>query len=467
MGMGSSLISGYNAGNAQDRSLMPAINTLSGMIRNARGRIPRSGGSSIAFAGDTGSASDARARERQDRHDRERQEKEAQADKAMQQQEAERQQQEKEATLQEEGFRRQETHEENLRKSQEESDIKQQAAGQEQEYQDKQNAYEQAKQGLMMGDQKMVQDAMRNLMPGAQEDEITYGETEGGARKITARPSEKEMPEFIFHPDGYVGVMLPGRKKPVVFKDAEEAFKNVLAPMNPQRYQKKGGATAKDLVNERKNIRTAGYQDAKLRADIHSDAHEAAMQQFERDGYYQAATYDEDAYWKVYDDFVLRATGQGSRAPKGGGEGGGKQGSPAQYRGKEPPKDFPGARRGPKGGWYIQKKGKWHPVLEGKEQAPGGPAAPPKKARPPAGKPGRSPMPTADEQMPDVQAAGVPFGGGEGGGSAAGRQSLQGAQMPQASGRQPPAGYPDAQWDEDRQAWFYYDEQNGWQQVQG
>lgn len=462
MGMGSAFTGGYNAARAdKDRSYMPAINTLSGMIRNTRAQIPKRGTTRVSFGG---SSSEDRARERQARHDKEAAVKEEQ----YRHDEAQRDQEEKDVQRQEliasEEGRRQELHEDNLRKSQEASDITQEEAGREEKYAGRQDAYEQAKQGLMMGDQKMVQEAMRNLMPGSGTDDITYGETEEGARKVTARPSEKEMPEFIFHPDGYVGVMLPGRKKPVVFRDAEEAFKNVLAPMNPQRYQKKGGVTEKDLVNERKNLRTADYNERKLKADIHADANEAAMQQFERDGYFQSATYDEDAYWKVYNDFVEQATGLKSRGPDPGAKGGGKEGAPVQYRGDEEPKGYPGARRGPKGGWYIQKKGQWFPVLEGKEQAPGGPAAPPKKARPPGNnRPKRSPMPTAEDQ-PDVQAAGVPFAGQ---GSSAGRQSLKDARMPQASGKQPPEGHPDAQWDEDRQAWFYYDEQNGWQKVKG
>jgi hypothetical protein len=426
---------------------MPAVNSLTGMIRSTRARADRlrGGATRIAFAGDTGSASDARSRERQERHDQERAQKEAQAEKVMQQQEAERQQQEKERVMEEENIRRQEKHEEDLRKSQEASETQQLAAGQEQKYQGKQDAYEQAKQGLMMGDKEMVQDAMRKLMPDAQDDEITYGKTKGGARKVTARPGKKEMPEFIFHPDGYVGVQLPGRTKPVVFQDAEEAFKSILAPMNPQRYQKQGGATAKDLVTERKNLRTADYQERKLKADIHADANEAAMKQFERDGYYQAATYDEKAYWKVYNAFVEQASGQSDYKPKKRRKGGDQD---------EPPEGYPNARRAPDGKWYIQKNGKTHEIMpEGEESA-----APPKKARPK-----RSPMPTADEQMPEIEAAGVPGGQGS---SAAGRMSLKNAPFPKAQGKQPPEGYPDAQWDEDRQAWFYYDEQNGWQKVE-
>lgn len=436
------------------------------MIRNARSRIPRTGVSRIAFAGDTGSASDARSRERQERHDQERAAEEDRAAKVMEQQEMERQQQEKEAGIQEENVRRQERHEEDLRKSQETSELQQKTAGREEKFQGRQEAYEQAKQGLMMGDKEMVQDAMRKLMPEGQTDEITYDKTEEGVRKVTARPGKKDMPEFVFHPDGYVGVQLPGRTKPVVFENAEEAFKTILAPMNPQRYQQKKGATEKDLVAERKNIRTADYQERKLRADIHADAHEAAMQQFERDGYYQAATYDEAAYRKVYDNFVEQASGLTARESAGAHRAG-KKGTPDQYRGEKPPKGVKGARKESDGTWsgIDPADGKRKRILGNP-----GPAAPPKKARPPGeGRPKRSPMPTAEDQ-PDVQAAGVTFRGAS---SGQGR-GFSGAGNPPKSknkgkiyrGKAQPPDYPDAQWDEKERAWYYFDGDNErWKKV--
>jgi hypothetical protein len=298
------------------------------------------------------------------------------------------------------------------------------------------------------------------------DDTITYGRTEGGARKVTARPEERDTPSFTFHPDGYVGVTFPGQEKPTVFENQEEVFKTVLAPMNPDRWTSKPG-TAKDVVTSAKNVREAEFKDKKLQADVHDKAHESAMKQFYVDGYYQPSLYKEKEYWDDYNSYVQRATGTVPKKRPQGAEGkGGRTGPPRQYKGDDAPKGFPGARRGPRGGWYMQKKGKWYPVLDGKEESP---AASPDKER----SPGRSPMDedrqTAGSDM-DIQASGIPdlteaqTKRAEGVGFRPRRKNKKKGQV--YRGTAPPPDYPDAQYDRDDGIWRYYDsKKQKWRKV--
>jgi hypothetical protein len=413
---------------------------------------------------------DARAADRDRRHE---EEKIAQEEKYR----YEREQFEKEKAAQEardlraaEEERRQEKHETGEAKSQMETGLVEKAAGREEKLYARQQAYEQAKQGLMLRDAAMVEDALRQLMPEAKGDEISYGRTEGGARKVTARPGEaREVPKFIFHPDGYVGVQFPGQEKPTVFENQDEAFKNVLAPMSPERWTTaKGGARPQDIVTERKNMREAQYKERKLRADIHADAHEAAMKQFEADGYYQPALYNEEQYQAAYNDYVQKATGTTPKARPEPSTRKGKAGTPKQYRGKERPEGFPNARQGPRGGWYIQKKGKWYPILEGKEKSPESSPSSPRG-------PGRSPMPMADA---DIESAGVGARpkakekreftpeqkerirktGVRRDFDRRGKNVSDEGQGEIYQGTSPPPDYPDAQYDRDEGVWRYFDE---------
>lgn len=462
MGVGSAFTGGYNAAKAaqQQRSYMPMINTLGQMIRDARARIPRTT-TRIAFNSGPSSA-EMRSQEIQRRHDLEKLQEEEKYRYEMERQRQEELDAQKQQAQQAEEARRQEAHDVAIQQKKQAGEIQQQKAGQEQKTVQRQEAYQQAVQGLMMGDSQLVEDALLKMMPdksGPEQDVVSFGTTKEGYRSVKARPQTRQVPKFIFHPDGYVGVVFPGKDKPVVFKDAQEAFTRIIAPMNPQRLTQKPG-TAKDLVAEEKNLMEADYKRKKLQAEIHKDAHEAAMKQFEADGYYQPALYDDKKYWKAYNDYVQRATGEPPKTAQGQPKQGraATSGKPKQYRGEQPPEGFPNARRGPRGGWYIQKKGKWYPILEGQEQSP---AAPPKQARPPGKKrkPKRSPLPTAKAEA--MQAAGVSFHG-----TKDEKKSDNLNFNPKTErweekkiyrGKTPPPDYPDAQYDEKEGVWYYFD----------
>jgi hypothetical protein len=198
---------------------------------------------------------------------------------------------------------------------------------------------------------------------------------------------------------------------------------------------------------------------------VHYKAHEAAMSMFEAVGYYQPAIYNEEEYQTAFDRFVQRATGtQPPKARARGGDGAGRGrggGQPKQYMGDKEPQGFPGARRGPRGGWYIQKKGKWYPVLEGKEQSP---AAPPDRERAPGRKPMDKERQTADNEL-EIQASGINLTPEQ-----RGRVEKTGVRSRGKKkvyrGTAPPPDYPDAQYDRDEGAWYYFDDQKqDWRKV--
>ena len=200
------------------------------------------------------------------------------------------------------------------------------------------------------------------------EDVVTEGEPIDGARSFKARPAKVETPQFIFDPESeYVGVLFPGQKKPTVFKNAKQAFQNVLAPMNPAHEQ------TKDQITAAKNRREAEFKEKKLTAEIHDKAHEAAMKQFEFDGYYQPASFDKAKYDQAYRQYVSRATGADPAEVKAPAEPS-EQEKKARalpegiYTGDKPPKGYPNARRGKNGGWYVKRGNGWAPILKGKKK---------------------------------------------------------------------------------------------------
>jgi hypothetical protein len=233
---------------------------------------------------------------------------------------------------------------------------------------DRSEAYEMVKQGIMMRDSKTVNAALQQLVPQG-EDVITVSTTEGGARKFTGRPGQAQVPQFVFDPDSdYVGVIFPGQEKPTVFKSPKEAFQNVLAPMNPAHEQ------SKDQITAAKNRGELQFKDKKLTADIHDKAHEAAMKQFEFEGYYQPASYDPEKYENAYRQYVSRATGEAPERvpppPEPSEEEKSARSAPkGAYTGDKAPKGYPGAKRAPNGAWYIKRGKGWAPILQGKGKA--------------------------------------------------------------------------------------------------
>jgi len=363
MGIGSSFAAGYNSTRKQQRSLMPAVNTLSDIIA----RRKRSGDSRGArLVGPVNNA--------EDRADAFFAEKKAEEDEAyLKSQIGEQQRREDEKAARDqtllaaEEARRQETHELEMQKQQQAMGQQEEAFNRNSAVADRAEAYEMVKQGLMMRDAKTVNAALAQLVPSSGEDVVTEGEPVDGARSFKGRPAAVEVPQFIFDPDSdYVGVVFPGQKKPTLFKNAQQAFQNVVAPINPAHEK------TKDQITAAKNTKEAQYKEKKLTADIHKDAHEAAMQQFESDGYYQPALYNKEKYETAYADYVSRATGRDPgevQPPMDPTEKQKKAKAPAQiYRGDEPPKGYPGAKRGKDDGWYIKKGKGWAPILRGKSQ---------------------------------------------------------------------------------------------------
>jgi hypothetical protein len=231
---------------------------------------------------------------------------------------------------------------------------------------DRSEAYEMVKQGLMMRDSQTVNAALQQLAPQG-EDVITEGEPVDGARSFKGRPAQAEVPQFVFDPDTeYVGVTFPGQEKPTVFKNAEAAFQNVLAPMNPKHEK------SKDQVAENKSVREAKFKEKKLSAETHFNAHEAAMEQFNADGYFQPALYDKAKYDAIYADHISRATGQAAedvKVPPVTAKDKKARSIPKNiYRGKGPPKGHPNARRGKDGGWYVKKGDGWEAVIDDKKK---------------------------------------------------------------------------------------------------
>ena len=352
MAIGQAYASGYNATRKQQRSLMPAVNTLSNIIADRR----RRNAISVRF-GPAGPSAEQRSDEFFNR--------DAEQNAQLQLEEAQRKEQQRyerdQSLLEREEARRQEAHE--MQMAQQEQAIGQQAESFDRATgkDDRLQAYEMVKQGLMSRDPKMVNQALSALAPESA-DVITEGEPVDGARSFKGR---KDVPQFIFDPESdYVGVVFPGQEKPTVFKDSQQAFQQVLAPMNPAHEK------TKDQIASEKNTSEAQYKRKKLQADVHKDAHNAAMKQFEADGYYQPALFDQKKFDAAYKDYVTKATGEPpAEVPKPTAKEKKARAIPDNiYKGDKPPADFPDARRGKDGGWYVKKGNGWAPILEGKKK---------------------------------------------------------------------------------------------------
>jgi hypothetical protein len=175
-----------------------------------------------------------------------------------------------------------------------------------------------------------------------------------------------------------VGVVFPGQKKPTIFKTTEEAFQNVLAPMNPK------FETDKDKITSAKNEQKNKLDQDKLDFERHKFADEAGRQHAMRDGYFQYSAFSQEKYDEDYSEADAKAKGEESpraikqraetekteaeavKAKKDEAARSAKRGKrPAgMYKGKGPPKGFPNARRAKDGNWYIKKNGEWEAVLD-------------------------------------------------------------------------------------------------------
>ena len=366
MAIGSAYAAGFNSTRKQQRSFMPAINTLSSIIEQ---RKKRSGGGRMTrVAGRIENSSD-----RADKFFAERKaledEQWARAQYEEQQRKADEKERRSMSLMEAEELRRQEAHQLQMQKEQEAMAQQGETFDRKSKMADRAEAYEMVKQGLMMRDAKTVNAALQALVPQG-EDVITESTTEGGARKFTGRPAEGQVPQFIFDPESdYVGVLFPGQEKPTVFKDARQAFENVLAPMNPR------NEMTKDEITAAKNKGELQFKNRKLTADIHDKAHEAAMKQFEFEGYYQPAAYNPEKYEEAYRQYVARATGQDPAEVEPPPEPSEQEKSAkaipeGAYTGDQPPKGYPNARRAKNGAWYIKRGKGWAPILQGKKKKP-------------------------------------------------------------------------------------------------
>jgi hypothetical protein len=371
MGVGSAYAAGFNSTRKQQRSFMPAVNSLSAIIANRKKR----GGSIRVGRSDSGPSAEERADEFFGRIEA-REEKEYQRSKAD---EAQRKEEEKEARavglMEAEEARRKEAHEAQMAQQQQTQAQGAETFERKNQVADRAQAYEMVKQGLMMRDSKTVNAALQQMVPEGYrgEDVITEGERIDGARSFKGRPpGANQTPQFVFDPDSdVVGVTFPGQEKPTVFKNAEQAFQNVLAPMNPAHEK------SKDQIAEAKNKGELQFKNRKLDSENHWQAHEAAMKQFEYDGWYQPSAYNQEKYEAKYADSMARLTGKhpgeiepppqptdeekaakapSKRTPRGR----------EKYQGDKPPPQFPNAQQDEDGTWFIMKGNKKYPIIKKK-----------------------------------------------------------------------------------------------------
>jgi hypothetical protein len=385
MGIGSAFSGGYGSGaqSLKNRSYMPMVNSLSSIINN------RNRGRGLRVIGGGGSENLTRSQER----DRKTREDELLAKEESRYQDEQNRRDQEDARKAEmdqtEEARRQETHEASMATGQQTREQQGETFERKGAQDDRTQAYEDVKRGLMMRNPQMIQQALAMLAPGAQgEDVITEGEPvdaepgPGGttmpARSFKGRPGNKNIPQFIFDPNSdVVGVIFPGQKKPTVFKTTEEAFQNVLAPMNPK------FETDKDKITSAKNEAKSKLEQEKLAFDLHKSADEAGRAHAQRDGYFQYSAFSQEQYDRDYEEYEAKAKGEESpgairqraetekleaeeaKAKKDEAARSAKQGKAREnaYSGKTPPKRFPNARRAKDGKWYVKRNDKWVPVL--------------------------------------------------------------------------------------------------------
>ena len=400
MGIGSAFASGYNAGSTrkQQRSFMPAINSLSNIISN-RSRYRGRGGYDRRPPGPT-------SEERSDAFFNRDKEAEKEAYARQQLEENQRREDEKQARsqslLEAQDARRQEAHEADMAAKEQATAQQEQTFERATDAADRKKAYDLVKQGLMMRDEETINAAMQSLVPPG-EDVVTEGEPvdmepgPGGvtdpARSFQGRPTQPEAPKFIFDPDSeVVGVIFPGQQKPTVFKNVEEAFKNVVAPINPAHEK------TKDQIAENKATGQINMDRAKLDAKVYAEAHEAGRAHAMEDGYFQSDLFDPEIYERVKTDYIAGAAGkeypsaikarkEAAEQAKQAAKEAAKQKQAAEdarkeaeakkkrleevpkdaYRGDKPPPGFPEAVKG-KGKyashWFIKEGDKWVPILD-------------------------------------------------------------------------------------------------------
>jgi hypothetical protein len=389
MGVGSAFSGGFGSGaqSLKNRSFMPMVNSLSSIISN------RNRGRGVRVAGRGGEGSDTRSQER-DRKAREDELLQKEESRYQDEQARRDQEQARKAEMdQNEESRRQETHEASIATGQQTREQQGETFERKGAQDERSQAYEDVKRGLMMRNPKMIQQALAMLAPGAKgEDVVTEGEPvdqeagPGGttmpARSFKGRPGNANVPQFIFDPDSdVVGVIFPGQKKPTVFKSTEEAFQNVLAPMNPK------FETDKDKITSAKNEQKNKLDQDKYALELHKAADEAGRAHAMRDGYFQYALFSQEQYDNDYGEYEAKAKGSESprsirqraetekqetedaEAKKVAAARASKRGEPAEpqadsYSGKSRPKGFPNARRAKNGVWHVKRKGKWVPVLD-------------------------------------------------------------------------------------------------------
>lgn len=386
MGIGSAFSGGYGSGaqSLKNRSYMPMVNSLSSIINN------RNRGRGLRVVGGQGGENLSRSQER-DRKTREdellaKEESRYQDEKLRQDQESQR----KAEMDQADEARRQEAHEAQMAGGQQAREQQGETFEREGEQNERTQAYEDVKRGLMMRNPKMIQKALLMLAPGSQgEDVITEGEPvdaepgPGGttmpARSFKGRPGNANLPQFIFDPDtDVVGVVFPGQKKPTIFKSTEQAFQNVLAPMNPK-FEK-----GKDQITSAKNEKKNKLDQDKLDFERHKEADKAGRAHADRDGYFQYSAFSQEQYDSDYEEYVAKAKGEESpKAIRQQAETEKREAEDAKtkkdeaaksakqrkrpsgtYKGKGPPKGYPSARKAKDGNWYIKKGGKWAPILD-------------------------------------------------------------------------------------------------------
>lgn len=305
MGVGSAFAGGYGQGaqSIKNRSFMPIVNSLTGIINSRnRGQGVRVGPSSSDY-----NQTRADMRRAQDREDKLLREEKYRYEEAQARQD--KKDAESTSLLQQAERRKQEAHEQQIAQQEQATEQKGEAFDRTVAKDDRAQAYEMAKQGLMMRDAKTLNAALQTLAPSGGEDLITEGEPVDGARSFKARPGASNLPMFIFDPDSEtVGVTFPGQDKPAVFKNAEEAFKNVLAPINPANEQ------SKDQITAAKNKGELDFKDRKLKSENWAKADEAGRAHAIQDGVFQADLFDPEQY-KI-DTAEYMAAAEGRESPK-------------------------------------------------------------------------------------------------------------------------------------------------------
>ena len=374
MGVGSAFASGYGQGaqSIKNRSFMPMINSLTGIINQRnRGQGVRIGPSS---SDDNQTRADRRREiEREDMLLREEKARYLETQARQDKKDAE-----STSLLQQAEQRKQEAHEQQMAQQQQTTEQKDVAFDRTVAKDDRAQAYEMAKQGLMMRDAKTLNKAMQVLAPSGGEDLITEEAPVDGARSFKARPGASNLPMFIFDPDSEtVGVTFPGQAKPAIFKNAEEAFKNVLAPINP------ANEKTKDQITAAKNQGELDYKNRDLRSENWAKADEAGRSHAIIDGVFQADRFDPEQYKIDHAEAMAGLEGRESPRAIREREQAAKDAEAAKkrakadeikksrskeipkdaYRDKAKPPGFPDARRGKGGVWFIPKDDGWAPLI--------------------------------------------------------------------------------------------------------